>query len=415
MIPMRVALRALLIVALALTGCGADRSGEIPVLNWYVFNEPSGAFAEIAERCTKVARNRYRIALRFLPADADQQREQLARRLAARDADLDVIGMDVIWTAEFAAAGWIRPWPVNLVEEAAGARLPATRASATVDGRLWAVPFTTNAQLLWYRADRVPAPPTTWDEMIATALRLGPAGSIAGQGERYEGLTVLFVSLLASAGGAVLSPDGREVSLDEPATRRALEVLRQLGASGAAIPAFSTSREDQARIAFERGAATFMLNYTYVWPSAQRNTPEVAARMAWTRWPRVNPNQSSRVTLGGVNIGVAAFSRHSELAFTAAACIGSEASQRIAAQRGGLPPSSIALYEDPAVRAAMPFIDTLRATLEDAVQRPQTPVYLDVSLAISRVLHPPRAIDPAADTARLRDAVMRALSSEGLL
>ena len=129
MIPMRVALRALLIVALALTGCGADRSGEIPVLNWYVFNEPSGAFAEIAERCTKVAGNRYRIALRFLPADADQQREQLARRLAARDADLDVIGMDVIWTAEFAAARWIRPWPANLVKKRrARGCLPPARA-----------------------------------------------------------------------------------------------------------------------------------------------------------------------------------------------------------------------------------------------------------------------------------------------
>jgi multiple sugar transport system substrate-binding protein len=414
MMPRHIALGAL-VTALALAGCDADRTAEAPVLNWYVFNEPSGAFIEIADRCTKEAGSRYRIVLRPLPADADQQREQLARRLAARDADLDLIGMDVIWTAEFAAAGWIRPWPASLVEEAAGARLPATRASATLDGRLWAAPFTTNAQLLWYRTDRVAAPPATWDEMIASALRLGPTGSIAAQGERYEGLTVLFVSALASAGGAVLSPDGRAVSLAEPATRRALEVLRELGASGAAIPAFSTSREDQARIAFERGDATFMLNYTYVWPSAQRNAPEVAARMAWARWPRVRPSEPSRVTLGGLNIGVAAFSRHPQLAFAAATCIGSEAGQRIAAERGGLPPSSIALYEDPAVRAAMPFIDTLRATLEDAAQRPQTPVYLDVSLAISRVLHPPRAIEPAADVARLRDAVARALSSEGLL
>ena len=58
--------------------------------------------------------------------------------------------------------------------------------------------------------------------------------------------------------------------------------------------------------------------------------------------------------------------------------------------------------------------DTLLSTLLTAVQRPQTPVYYDLSLAISHTLHPLRDIDPETDTIRLRKAVTRALRSEGL-
>jgi multiple sugar transport system substrate-binding protein len=74
-----------------------------------------------------------------------------------------------------------------------------------------------------------------------------------------------------------------------------------------------------------------------------------------------------------------------------------------------------ALYDDPAVRNTFPFADLLRATLRDAVQRPQTPLYSDVSLAISHTLHPMSRIDPDRDLGRLREAIDRALHSQGLL
>jgi multiple sugar transport system substrate-binding protein len=121
------------------------------------------------------------------------------------------------------------------------------------------------------------------------------------------------------------------------------------------------------------------------------------------------------VTIGGINLGVSAYTRHPELAFAAAACVASEANQRIAARLGGRPPTTAALYEDPEVRRTFPFADTLRATLEDAVQRPQSPFYSDISIAIARILHPMADIDPQRDIGRLRQAVGRALHSEGLL
>ena len=128
--------------------------------------------------------------------------------------------------------------------------------------------------------------------MIALAERLGEHGTIQAQGERYEGLTVFFVSLLASAGGSVLTADGGEVSLEDEPTRRALSVMRHLATSRAADPSLPTTREDQARLAFETGESSFMVNYTFVWPSAKSNAPKVAAQMAWARWPASGPHAS---------------------------------------------------------------------------------------------------------------------------
>jgi multiple sugar transport system substrate-binding protein len=137
--------------------------------------------------------------------------------------------------------------------------------------------------------------------------------------------------------------------------------------------------------------------------------------MGWARWPAVEPGRPSRVTIGGINLGVGAFSRHPDLALSAAACIAAADSQRLAAELGGLPPTTAALYDDPLVRETFPFADLLRETLSDAVQRPQTPLYNDVSLAISHRLHPLSQIEPDRDVERLRQAVGRALRSEGLL
>lgn len=413
--PSHFAVLFLIVVSSLVAGCAQQNEDTAPTLNWYVFDEPSGAFAEAARRCTGTAQGRYRIELAALPADADQQREQLVRRLAARDPDIDLIGMDVIWTAEFAAAGWVLPWQGRTARAARAGRLESSIESASYQGLLWATPFTTNAQLLWYRSDRVAAPPATWDEMIERAEALGAQGRIQAQGERYEGLTVFFVSLLASAGGAVLEPDGRNVSLEEAPTRRALGLMRRFANSPAADPALSTVREDQARLAFEAGRSSFMINYSFVWPSAQANAPDVAESLAWARWPAVYPGRPSRVTLGGLNLGVGAYGRYPALAFEAAACIASAANQRMAAMRGGLPPTIAALYDDAEVRARFPFADVLRETLRDAVQRPRTPLYADVSLVIARTLHPMRDIDPARDALRLREQVRRALRSEGLL
>jgi len=379
-----------------------------------VFDEPSGAFAESARRCSAESGGRFSIEIAPLPADADQQREQLVRRLAARDDAIDLVGMDVIWIPEFAAAGWVLPFAGTRAQRAAEGRLDVAVATARYDDRLWATPLSTNTQLLWYRTDRVDHPPASWDEMLRMAEALGDSGTIQLQGARYEGLTVFFTSLLASAGGRILDPAGDGASLTESPTRRVLGLMKRLAVSSATDPTLSTSREDQGRLAFEAGGSSFMVNYTYVWPSAQANAPNVARNMGWARWPAVVDTLPSRVTVGGLDVGVGAFTHHPDLAYDAALCLASPESQRRAAVRGGLPPTTTRLYDDPEVRRVFPFADLLRETLRDAVQRPRTPLYSDVSLAVMRTLHPMSAIDSIGGVAELRRQVTRALESRGL-
>ena len=398
-----------------LISCENQRKEIVPVLNWYVFNEPSGAFKSAAQQCSEASQQAYKIELVPLPADADQQREQLVRRLAAGDSAIDIIGMDVIWTAEFAQAGWILPWSGKTAEQAKAGRLDAPLKSASYQNQLWAAPFTSNIQLLWYRTDRVSRPPATWDEMIQQAESLGEIGTIQAQGERYEGLTVFFISLLASNGGSVLDASGTQTSLAQQPTLRTLSTMAQFANSSAADRSLATTREDQARLAFESGDSSFMVNYTFVWPSIQKNAPAIARHVGWARWPSTIEGKSSHFAIGGINLGVSAYSRYPQLAFQAAACVASMKHQRLAAVLGGLPPTISELYDDPEVRKTFPFADVLLNSLRDAVQRPQTPLYNDVSLAISRTLHPMRGIEPQKDIVRLREAIKRALSSEGLL
>ena len=97
------------LVAGVLAGCGGDDGGPTS-LKWFIAIQPGGSIQKVAETCSKQSGGKYDIDLELLPTDASQQREQLVRRLGAEDDSIDLIGMDVVWTAEFANAGWIRKW-----------------------------------------------------------------------------------------------------------------------------------------------------------------------------------------------------------------------------------------------------------------------------------------------------------------
>src|SRR2546423_6353812 len=211
-------LLTVVLAAITAAGCGGGSSTKgTATLNWYVFNEPSGSFASAADKCSKDSGGKYKIVVQALPTDADQQRENIVRRLAAKDSSVDIVGMDVIWTAEFAEAGWITEWSPAAAKKVTQGDLPGPLQTAKYKGKLYAAPFTSNTQILFYRKDRVKTPPKTWDEMLADAQRIGANGKIQVQGARYEGLVVWFNSLVESAGGHILAPDGKTVVLGPPA------------------------------------------------------------------------------------------------------------------------------------------------------------------------------------------------------
>ncbi len=418
------ALASLAFAALALlvlAGCGEDSDGAgAPTLSWFVAIQPGGTIEKVAERCTKESSGRYTVEPEFLPTDASQQREQLVRRLGAEDSSIDVVGMDVVWTGEFANAGWVEPWSGAEKQRATESVFPGVLETASFEDELYAAPFNTNTQLLWYREDLVPRPPRTWDEMIDQAEALGRAegGTIQVQANRYEGFTVWANALIESAGTQLLAGP-EEVDLAERPTERALAVIGRLANSSAAPPSLSTSNEDSARLAFEAGSSAFMTNYTFAYASAQGEAPQIAENMGAARFPRVDASRPSRPPLGGFNHAVSSFSEHKDVAFEAALCLAGRQSQLTAVELDGLPPSRSDLYSTPPVQKAFPgFAGLVRESIEAAGPRPTSPAYQDVSLAVQRSLHPPSKIDPADPQPayeELLDNLEDAVKREGLL
>jgi multiple sugar transport system substrate-binding protein len=399
-------------------GCGGgdDEGGAGTTLRWFVAIQPGGTIQEVAKRCTEESNGRYNVELELLPTLADQQREQLVRRLGAEDSTIDIIGMDVIWTAEFANAGWLREWPEPQASQVTENVFDSVLETAMFEGTLYGAPFNSNTELLWYRTDEVQRPPTTWDEMISEAEQLG--STIQVQANRYEGFTVWVNYMIESAGGQILSGP-EEVDLPEGPTEEALSVIGRFANSSAAPEDIDTSTEDSARRSFEAGASAFMLNYTFALGSATANAPDVAENMGAAQLPTVVEGTESRPPLGGFNLGVSAYSENPELAFEAAACLSNAESQLTATELDGLPPSREDLYTDKVVRDAFPgFSDDIRRSIADAAPRPLTPAYTDLSLAIQRALHPPAKIDPDDPGPvydELREKAEEAVKREGLL
>lgn len=408
---------ALAAAGLAACGGGSEESGSRD-LTFFVAIQPGGTIEKVSERCSEESKGKYTITPEFLPTDASQQREQLVRRLGAEDSSIDIVGMDVIWTGEFANAGWVEEWTGAQKKQVTEKVFANVIETASFDGKLYAAPFNTNTQLLWYRKDLVKKPPVTWDQMIEEAENLKEAGSIQVQANRYEGYMVLVNALIESAGTEILSGP-EEVDLEQKPTEKALEVIGKLANGGAAPPSLSTSDEDTARLGFEGGESAFMTNYTFAYASAQAEAPDIGKEMGFARFPRVEANEPSKPPLGGFNLAVSAFSENKDVAFEAAACLANDKSQKTAVELDGLPPSRSDLYSDKAVTKAYPgFAQLVKESIEASGPRPTTPAYQDVSLAVQRALHPPDKIDPEDTESiydELKENVEDAVKREGLL
>lgn len=444
------------------SACGSQTGGI--VINYYTPANEEATFKAVANRCNEQLGGRFQIAQRNLPKGADDQRLQLARRLTGNDKSLDVMALDVVWTAEFAEAGWAVPLsedPAGLAEaDATENTLPGPLETARWQDELYAAPITTNTQLLWYRADLMPAPPTTWDGMLDEANRLYREGGpswIAVQGKQYEGMVVWFNTLPQSAGGQVLSDDGQRVTLtDTPehraATVKALRIIKSVATAPGADPSITQTDENTARLALEQGKAALEVNWPYVLPSLLENAvkggvsflpldgdPALQGSIndvgtfsptdeqfdiafdaskkvfGFAPYPGVNPDEPARVTLGGLNLAVASTSQHKAEAFEAIRCLRNVENQRYTSIEGGLPAVRTSLYDDPAFQKKYPQYEIIRQQLTNAAVRPATPVYQAVSTRMSATLAPISDIDPERTADELTEAVQKAIDGKGLI
>ncbi|RPK32968.1 ABC transporter substrate-binding protein [Streptomyces sp. ADI93-02] len=330
---------------------------------------------------------RERVTLVELPDSADETRAQMISELRSGSDRFDVLNIDVAWTSEFAAAGWIAPlardrFPLDSF-------LRPVVETATFDGRLYAVPYVTNAGLLYYRKDVLDAegenPPSTWAE-LARQARTAPRHDLdgyAGQFLPYEGLAVNIAEAVYSAGGSILRNDGDRVTVDSAAARDAFTFLadgvREGWISGEAL----RYKEEESRLAFQDGRLLFLRNWPYVYTEANARGSSVSGKFGVAPLPGIDGPGSS--VLGGSNLAVNRNSRHPASAADLIVYLTSERVQRQVLTEGSLPPVRAALYEDPELIRALPYLPTLRQSVLSAVPRPKSPRYDQVSLAVQAV------------------------------
>jgi multiple sugar transport system substrate-binding protein len=415
------------LLASALAGCRDARG--VPTVNWYI-NADNGGQAALARRCTEAAAGRYRIQTFVLPTDATSQREQLVRRLAARDSSIDLMSLDTPFVAEFAVAGFLHPLPAAAAAALTEGVLRGPLESATWEGVLVAIPFWANTQLLWYRRSAAAragidpdAAPVTWTQLIraATVTRT----TVEVQAARYEGYMVWINALVASAGGRILrdpsAGKNAQPAIDSEAGREAATIISALAHSPAASPALSTSTEESSRLAFQAAGGGFMVNWPYVYGAAQDAVAkgslgrDVLDDIGWARYPAAVAGEASRPPLGGIDLAIGAFGRHPDLALEAVGCVSSEASQRYYMLSAKNPAARGAVYDDPEVRQAFPMADLIRASIDSAGPRPPTPYYTDVSAAVVRAFHPPAGVDPRRTPAAAARLIVDVLHDRALL
>ncbi|WP_030246805.1 MULTISPECIES: ABC transporter substrate-binding protein [unclassified Streptomyces] len=348
-----------------------------------------------------------KVTLVELPDSADETRAQMATDL--RDGDrsrFDVLNIDVNWTSEFAAAGWIRPLPRDRFP--LKTFLQPVVDTATYDGQLYAVPYVTNAGLLLYRKDVLAKegvrPPRTWAELERYAKTIAPKYRLdgyAGQFLPYEGLTVNAAEVVYSAGGSILGDEGERVTVDSAAAREGLGFLARGVREGWIPKEALTYKEEESKQAFQDGRLLFLRNWPYAYVGASAPGSEVAGKVGAVPLP--GPDGPGTSVLGGSNLAVSAHTRHPDSAARLIAYLTSERVQRQVLTRGALPPVRADLYRDPALIRRFPYLPTLRESVIAAEPRPKSPRYDQVSLVVQAVVHDAMAgrETPAAAVRRL--------------
>jgi multiple sugar transport system substrate-binding protein len=196
---------------------------------------------------------------------------------------------------------------------------------------------------------------------------------------------------------------------------KALTIMKQMATSPAADPSLDVQMENQNRLAMEAGTAAFELNYPFVYPSMKTDNPKLFKNFKWALYPQVIPGQPAKVTIGGNDLAVSAYSKHKALAFKAALCMRDAQNQLLGATVGGTPPTIISLYHNPKLYPDYPMHADILKALQQATIRPKTPVYQVLSIDISHQVFPVSGVDPVGTVASLKGQLTNALQSKGLV
>ena len=391
---------------LLLAGCGAEERGTAVTISGSAVGKEGEILSRQIARFM-AANPGVTVRIQQTPDDATQRHQLYVQWLNARVGSPDVLQLDVVWTAEFAAAGWILP----LREDAFGPAVlhdffPAAVEAGRWRGKLYAVPWFIDVGMLYWRTDLLPRPPESLDALNAAARDAMarhdiPAG-IVWQGARYEGLVTVFNEILGAYGGTILARDGR-VAVHSNAGVRALTFLRDQVRGRVAPREVLTWHEEECRFAFQNGNAVFMRNWPYaVATMNDASESRVAGRFAVTPMPGA-PGGRPTATLGGSPLAVNRWSGHPELAWKLIAFLTAPEQMLERARIVGQYPARRSVYANPALAEALgaPPEDVVRI-IDAAVPRPVTPVWAELSSELQVALH--RALTGEAEPKAALDA-----------
>ncbi|PRY72566.1 ABC transporter substrate-binding protein [Halomonas ventosae] len=302
--------------------------------------------------------------------------------LSAQSSDIDVMQIDVVWPGLL--ANHLLDLGEALGEDAAEGHFETIVANNTIDDRLVAMPWFTDAGVLYYRKDLLEAhgveAPETWEELTEIATEIQATEREAGndrmwgyvfQGRAYEGLTCNALEWIASYGGGTIVDAEGEITIDNAQAAEALD-LAASWIGNISPKGVLNYTEEEARGIFQSGNAVFMRNWPYAWSLAQSEESNVRDKVGVVKLPSAE-GQESAATLGGWNLAVSRYTENPELAADLVAFLTGEAEQKRRAIEGAYNPTLAALYEDEEVLAAVPFFGTLYDTFTNAVARPSAP------------------------------------------
>ncbi|MFJ7072458.1 ABC transporter substrate-binding protein [Streptomyces sp. NPDC098781] len=393
----RAAGRGLLVLVVVMTGYVASgaRADEGPAdgrgpLTLATAGDLTGYLGSVLDGWNR-AHPDEKVTLVELPDSADETHAQMTTDLRGGERSrFDILNIDVSWTSEFAAHGWIRPlardrFPLDTF-------LPPVVDTATYDGQLYAVPYVTNAGLLLYREDILAKegvdPPRTWAELEKQAKTIAPKYGLdgyAGQFLPYEGLTVNAAEAVYSAGGSILGDEGERVTVNSTAARDGIGFLARGVREGWIPKRALTFKEEESKQAFQDGRLLFLRNWPYAYVGASAEGSPVSGKIGAVPLP--GPDGPGTSVLGGSNLAVSAHTEHPDSAARLLAYLAGERVQRQVLTRGALPPVRADLYEDPELVREFPYLPTLRESVLTAAPRPKSPRYDQVSLAVQAVVH----------------------------
>ncbi len=316
------------------------------------------------------------------PTSSTEQLALAQQLLAAGSTDIDVFNVDVVWP------GILGTFFLDLKEYSKGSEkehFEAIVANNTIDGKLVAMPWFTDAGILYYRKDLLEKHgekvPTTWQELTATAKKIQDAERKAGnkdmwgyvfQGKAYEGLTCNALEWVVSHGGGTIIDTEGKVTIDNADAAAAIE----LAASwiGTISPqGVLNYEEEESRGIFQSGNAVFMRNWPYAFKLSQEEKSPVKDKVGIAVLPKgAGANARSAATLGGWNLAVSKFSKHPKEAADLALYLTGTEEQKRRAITGGFQPTIVSVYQDKDVVTANPMFTDLVDTFKSAVPRPST-------------------------------------------